>query len=520
MTVEIIVAAKGQRIDQLVKAACPEQSRAAIQRAIKAGCCLVNGQAALEPAYKPKPGQRISFELPERQNRLKAGQNDLEIIWQDAYLAIVNKPAGLVTHPCPSCQEETLVHKLLAHFPQLAQQEGERPGIAHRLDKDTSGLLAVGLTEPARLALARAFGQRDTCKEYLALVYGKPPLAGESQAPIGRHPTSKTRMAVVPEKAGGRAAHSSWRKLWQGEKIALLAVRIHTGRTHQIRVHLAHAGWPLLGDTVYASGAVAALAPRQMLHAWKLALPHPLTGKRLSFQQVPPADFLETIMANEKFWLPVVITGNQGCGKSAFCEALANQAVPSISADAIVAQLYAHKSAASEWIESHFGPECLAANGAVDKNALFELFQQKPHLRHELEKTVHGLVAAKIAAFWQEQKERGCPFAIAEIPLYFESNLKSFFAARPLVMGISCPQSSRWQRIMANRHWSLEKIKTMERWQWPEAQKMAACDQIIANDGTKAQLEEKAIRFLTQLREKCRKAKTNLGAELGQIFTG
>lgn len=497
MAIEIVVARQeaGKRLDQILTSACPGQSRGTIQKAIKTGCCQLNEQPALNPAQKLKPGQIIAFSLPQVQNTLKPGQNDLEIIWQDEHLAVINKPFGLTVHPCPSCQEETLVHKLLAHFPQLAQQDGDRPGIVHRLDKDTSGLIAIALTEKARLALTEAFSRRQIRKEYLALVAGSPSPTGESLAPLGRHPTIKTRMAIVPENHGGRPAHSRWRKLWQGKNIALLAVQIFTGRTHQIRVHLVSQHWPLIGDAVYAPTAIASMAPRQMLHAWRLEFTHPVTGENLHFLQPLPNDFLEIISEQENFWLPIVATGNQGCGKSAFCNDLAQAGFATISADAIVASLYAGKSAATDWIATHLGPEMLTEKGAVNKQALFALLKKKPHLRPELEKVAHGLVAAQIASFWSEQEKQGKDCAVAEIPLYFESDLQKYFNETPYVVGISCPQELRWQRIMANRHWSRAKTELIESWQWPESKKMAACDEVIANNGTEEQLQKQAADF-------------------------
>ncbi|MEG6594176.1 RluA family pseudouridine synthase, partial [Desulfovibrio sp. 1188_IL3213] len=255
-------------------------------------CCTVDGLPEKRPAAKVHMGQAVILNLPEHQGSLQPEEGHLELLWQDAHLVVCNKPAGLTVHPCPSCPEQTLVQRLLGRFPQLSRLEGQRPGIVHRLDKDTSGLLVVALTESDRLTLSEAFAERQVHKEYLALVSGLPPLEGQCREPLGRHPTAKIKMAVVPENRGGRQAFTEWRRLWSTDdnSVSLLAVRIHTGRTHQIRVHMAHMGHPLLGDRLYAPKAVQDMAPRQMLHAWRLNFTHPASGEDMRFTCPPPQD--------------------------------------------------------------------------------------------------------------------------------------------------------------------------------------------------------------------------------------
>lgn len=289
----------GQRLDCVLREAAPQRSRAALQKAVLAGCCLVDGLPETRPDARMRAGQRVVLQLPEAVGVLKAEEGHLELLWQDEHLLVCNKPAGLTVHPCPSCPEHPLVQRLLGRFPQLARLEGQRPGIVHRLDKDTSGLLLVALTEPDRLALSAAFARREVGKEYLALVRGLPPARGECHEPLGRHPTAKVKMCVLPESRGGRSAHTQWRVLWSAPDngISLLAVRIHTGRTHQIRVHLAHVGHPLLGDRLYAPPAVRDMAPRQMLHAWRLTFSHPGTGEELRFSCPPPEDMPRAALA-------------------------------------------------------------------------------------------------------------------------------------------------------------------------------------------------------------------------------
>ena len=329
----------GQRLDKALCGLLPDLSRAAVQRAITAGTCRIDGLPVSAASLKLKAGQEVRLDLPDTANELRAEDEAVDILWQDEHLLLCNKPAGLTVHPCPSCPENTLVQRLLHHFPRLREQEGLRPGVVHRLDKDTSGLLLVALDEPTRLRMSEAFARREVHKEYLALVQGVPPQTGTCREPLGRHPTAKVKMAVVPENRGGKAAHSDWRVLWSSPRkdFSLVAVRIHTGRTHQIRVHMAHVGHPLLGDALYAPAPVAARAPRQMLHAWHISFCHPLSGEALEFFCPPPDDMLRAILNNSSRMQRLVITGNPGCGKSTLTHALEEAGLPTVSADALVA---------------------------------------------------------------------------------------------------------------------------------------------------------------------------------------
>ena len=236
-------------------------------------------------------------------------RSDLTALFEDEHVLVVDKPAGLTTHPAPGEPGPTLVNHLLHQWPDIAGDisgmSEQRPGIVHRLDKDTSGLMAVTRTEADRLKLAADFSQRRVKKVYLAIVHGVPVSktgkVGKIDAPIGRHPTQKTRMAVVEK--GGREARSDYRLLWTGPRglASLVGVRIHTGRTHQIRVHMTHIGTPLLGDGTYGSrenalwsrrpDKLAELAPRQMLHAFYLSFAHPESGQQITLWRKPPEDF-------------------------------------------------------------------------------------------------------------------------------------------------------------------------------------------------------------------------------------
>lgn len=496
---EIIVAPHeaGMRLDVLLREEAPEQSRSTIQKAIRSGCCWCDDQLIQDPSTKAKVGQRLVLELPRTVCQLEASTGELEILWRDDQLAVCAKPPGLTVHPCPSCQKETLVNRLISHFPELAAQGGERPGIVHRLDKDTSGLILIALTEQSRLRLTEAFSERQIKKEYLALVAGIAPETGICEEPVGRHPSLKTRMAVVAENHGGRTARTAWQRLWHNDRISLLRVAIATGRTHQIRVHMAHMGHPVIGDAVYAPKAVAAQAPRQMLHAWQIEFAHPFSNEKLHFCAPPPEDFFTAALANTRQLQKIVVTGNQGCGKSSFCRALASLGLPMISADEIVAEMYAHKSAATEWIRTHLGEEAIAPDNSVNKPELFRILQERPELKREFETAIHGLVLAEIEQFWQASRDRKA--AVAEIPLYFESGYQNLMD--PLVIGVSCPEEIRWRRIAENRHWDLAKIETLESWQWPEERKMAACNQVISNTGAPEDLEKAAVGFVHDMKK-------------------
>ena len=246
MDIVLIVdpAQAGQRLDRILSDALPDRSRGAVQKAVEAGACLVDGLPETAVSRKMKAGQEIRFTPPAESSRLEAEQGHVDVLWHDAHMLVCHKPAGLTVHPCPSCPSGTLVQRLLGHFPQLAQQEGLRPGIVHRLDKDTSGLLLVALDEATRLALSESFARREVHKRYLALVQGVPEARGVCREPIGRHPTAKIKMAVVPESRGGKPAHTEWERLWSSPdgSFALLAVGLwaehflqnHKGRRRQI----------------------------------------------------------------------------------------------------------------------------------------------------------------------------------------------------------------------------------------------------------------------------------------------
>ena len=284
----------GTRLDVWLAAQRPEHSRARWQQLIRAGCVRVNG-APRKAGQVLRAGDTVAGELPPPEPvELVAQDIPLNILYEDADILVLDKPPGLVVHPAAGHAAGTLVNALLHHCRDLAGIGGElRPGIVHRLDKDTSGALVVAKNEPALRGLVRQFQGGRVQKEYLALAWGRPePASGTLATLIGRDPRHRQKMSARPES--GRPARTDYEVLEQFSAAAVLRVRIHTGRTHQIRVHLAHLGHPVIGDTVYGRARRSELpapAARQMLHAHELTFDHPRTGEPLAFTAPVPEDF-------------------------------------------------------------------------------------------------------------------------------------------------------------------------------------------------------------------------------------
>lgn len=276
----------GLRLDQALARLLPRESRSRLARLVAEGAVLVEGGRA-RPRDRLRGGERIEVTLLPRAEEAAFRPEDiaLDVLHEDADVLVVAKPAGLVVHPGSGNWAGTMLNALLHRVPSLKSLP--RAGIVHRLDKETSGLLVVAKHEAAMQDLVRQLQARTVKRTYLAIARGVVARDGSVDAPIGRHPTQRTRMAVVP---GGKPAVTHYRVRERFAAHTLLECDLETGRTHQIRVHLASIGHPLEGDPVYG-GRGAKRLPRQALHAWKLAFVHPATGLTVRFSAPPPADF-------------------------------------------------------------------------------------------------------------------------------------------------------------------------------------------------------------------------------------
>ena len=299
-------AAPDMRIDSFLSDRIPELSRTAIKELICSGKVLYDG-GACKPSDAVRRGARLEVTMPHPKSQILEPQDiELNIIYEDEHLLVLNKQPGIVVHPGNGNEDGTIVNALLHHrgtdeFMAMVDEE-HRPGIVHRLDKDTSGALIIAKRAEAREMLYRMFQGHEVKKTYLALTLGRmDEAAGRIELPIGRHPRNPT-LRLVAAKGKGREACTEYRTVATaigafGKEVSLMKIRLHTGRTHQIRVHFAHFGHPVLGDSLYG-GCPAKMpypAKRQMLHAWRLAFRHPVTGEPLKIEAPLPDDFIDAL---------------------------------------------------------------------------------------------------------------------------------------------------------------------------------------------------------------------------------
>jgi len=309
---------KKERLDLFLTSHVENATRSKVQRAIKEGAVLVDGKT-VRPSHQVAPGEVVHITLPKPPPQKALPENiSLDIIYEDDHLLVVNKPAGMVTHPAYGNYTGTLVNALLFHCTKLSTLNDDlRPGVVHRLDKDTSGLLVVAKTETAHAKLARQFARRTIGREYQAIVWGKvDPPTGLIETDLGRSKSDRKKMAVVKE---GKKAVTEYALIEQFEYLALIRLKLHTGRTHQIRVHLAHVNHPVFGDPTYNGRHLIAgpgtssqkaevqrllkLMPRQALHARTISFVHPGTGQTMSFESPLPGDMravLESLKMKKK----------------------------------------------------------------------------------------------------------------------------------------------------------------------------------------------------------------------------
>lgn len=502
----------GQRLDMFWQGVLEDEgvARSRVQAWIRDGRARVDGRVCTKPAARVVPGQTLSLspEFPESAVVPLAGP--LNIVFSDGQLAVIDKEPGLTVHPAPSVTEPTLVHRAAHHFPSLLALGGERPGVVHRLDKDTSGLMVLALTEHARLPLTESFASRGVYKEYLALVAGVPDASGTVTLPLGRHPSIKTRMAVV--ERGGREAETRFRLLWTApdRSASLLRVRILTGRTHQIRVHLAALGHPLLGDAVYADRNTAARAPRQMLHAWQLRFRHPATGEDLAFSASPPEDFLHVLHELSRLKVCIGLTGAVGSGKSMVRAAVEEAGVPVFCADLVVARAYAPGGDGAAILEHHFGRRFTAPDGGVDRDLLRQAMGEAS-LRREVERLVHPLVRHALHAF---RESRVDDVVLAEIPLLCEAGLEG---ETDLVAAVFCPEGTRRERLRG-RGWTDERIDAIDSWQWPQERKVRAAHLVIDNSGSLEDLRVRSRAMIEVVRGLLRARSERAMGRLRELF--
>jgi len=315
---QVPAASAGERLDRFLAAALAPLSRARVQRLIRDGHVTRGGETLSDPSYRVKPDDSLSITIPPAiEPEIEAQPIALTVVYEDADLLVIDKPAGLVVHPGPGRPDETLVNALLAHCGDTLSGVGgiRRPGIVHRIDKDTSGLIVVAKNDETHHALAKQFAEHSIDRVYRAIVWGIPsPLQGEITGNIGRHPQHRKKMAVVAAGRGKPAATRYRVERRFGSVASLLECRLSTGRTHQIRVHLSHIGHPLIGDPVYGRAPARRLNAfdpdsasfirtfgRQALHAAVIGFDHPRLGRRLTFTSCLPSEMKLLIRRLDKY---------------------------------------------------------------------------------------------------------------------------------------------------------------------------------------------------------------------------
>ncbi len=302
--INLQVAAGGERLDRYLASYLPDFTRSRIQQLIEQGHVQLNLKECTSKKVIVKEDDLITVIVPEAQPlELQAQNIPLDILYEDDQLIILNKPADLVVHPAPGHADGTLVNAILAHCPNLPGIGGvQRPGIVHRLDKDTTGAIAIAKTELAHQHLQAQLKAKTARREYLGIVYGAPKTpSGTINLPIGRHPVDRKKMAIVPVEKGGREAITHWQVQERLGNYTVIRFQLETGRTHQIRVHSAQSGHPIVGDPLYSSArSIGINLSGQVLHAWKLKVQHPVSGESIEAIAPLPEDFIKLLEALRK----------------------------------------------------------------------------------------------------------------------------------------------------------------------------------------------------------------------------
>jgi len=295
-SIELIVDSDAEpRLDSWLSLQLPDFSRSRWQKLISLGHIQIENRVCSDKKYKLKAGDRVCVHIPDPEPLdLIPEAIPLDILYEDEHLLIVNKPAGMVVHPSAGHSAGTLVHALLAHCPLSSIGGVQRPGIVHRLDKDTTGAIVIAKTDFAHQHLQQQLQAKTARREYLGIVYGTPKVEnGMIDLPVGRHPVDRLRNTILPIEQGGKSAVTHWQIEERLRSFSLIKFRLETGRTHQIRIHAAKMGHPIVGDPVYGSGrSIGVNLPGQALHAWHLQLIHPQTGDLVSVTAPIPSYFL------------------------------------------------------------------------------------------------------------------------------------------------------------------------------------------------------------------------------------
>lgn len=478
-------------------------SREKIKQYIHQGYVTLHNNICTRPATKIHGDAHITITIPTEYSVITQEEGDIDIVYEDADLIIVNKPHAMVVHPCPSTPHSTLLQRLLFHYPELYVMGGERPAIVHRLDKDTTGLLIVARTEYARYALVHAFKEHNITKHYLALVQGEPPAYGTITFPIGRDTNNKTKMTISPK---GKEAFTEYQTLTTiptgilPYPVSLLHIHITTGRTHQIRVHLSSIGFPILGDTTY--GALPSHISRPLLHAFTLDFTHPRTQEALHYIQMPPHDFEHIYLSLRIPSTHVILTGSASSGKSTALQYYMELGIPCCSADAIIDELYQEGKSIWHYLKQSYGTRFFQDEHTIDKTKVLEAMHNSPYYKEELERVIHSFLISAIHEFWHTH--RGAEYTIVEVPLYFESALFQKECPADIVITVLAPLEERIKR-MRNNTWSETKIQYVIENQYDDEYKKEHSDYVLTNTGESTLLHmacKESITYITQHRSK------------------
>ncbi len=509
-TLEFEAEVEKQRLDKTIYERLKGKgiSRSKVKEFILHSKVKVDGEEVTRPSYCLRSGQKVVIRVPEEEKGLMAQQGgEVKVLWRDGVMAVIDKPAHLTVHPAPSCKESTLVHYLLSYFPELSVFKGDRPGIVHRLDKDTSGLMLIALKREVKEALSNFFKERKVSKRYIALVWGRfTRERGRIDMAIARDEKSRIKMGI---KRSGREAITLYRVLgyFKREDISLVEVKILTGRTHQIRVHMSHIGHPVVGDKVYGRENVhqrrivsSLYVNRQMLHCWRLDLPHPVSGESLSFICPLPRDMYRAVLKLLSRPLVVGITGNVGSGKSTVAKILGSSRGTVVwSADEAVDKLYKKGETGWEMIRRTFGRRYLdEEKEEIDRTRLLASMSKDPLFRKELMNIIHPLVEGELMEFLSLYGHKR--LLVCEIPLLFETGWHKRRDLFDIVLMVYCGNQERIRRLKELRGWSEEQICAIDSWQMTQEEKVRLADIILDNSGDKSDLACRVQTLRTILR--------------------